>query len=83
MDWNAMTIAANAAYSPDLTHSDFYLFGHVKGVLRGESFETGQRLLPAVESFLRSLEKWTFTKVFLELMTRLERCIETESDYVG
>jgi hypothetical protein len=36
---NVMVKAANPPYSPDLAPSDFYLFGHVKGVLRGDSFE--------------------------------------------
>jgi histone-lysine N-methyltransferase SETMAR len=66
MSRNEMVIAANAPYSPDLAPSDFHLFDHVKGLLRGESFETGERLLSAVDSILRSLEKWTLTKVFLE-----------------
>jgi hypothetical protein len=33
---NAMAMAANAAYSPDLAPSDFYLFGYVKGRLERE-----------------------------------------------
>jgi hypothetical protein len=41
---NAMVVAANRPYSPALALSDFYLFGHVKGLLRGESFETGEQL---------------------------------------
>jgi histone-lysine N-methyltransferase SETMAR len=61
-----MVIAAHPPYSPDLAPSDFFLFGHVEGLLRGESFEAGERLLSAVEGILRSLEKWTLTKVFLE-----------------
>jgi hypothetical protein len=60
MAQTAMVVAAHPAYSPDLTPSDFYLLGHVKGLLRGESVEAGERLLSAVE------------KVFLEWMTRLE-----------
>jgi histone-lysine N-methyltransferase SETMAR len=80
---NVMVIAAHAPYSPDLVPSDFYLFGHVKGLLRGESFETGEQLLLAVKGILRFLEKWTLTKVFLEWMKRLERCIEINGDYVG
>jgi hypothetical protein len=48
---NAMEIAANAAYSPDLDPSDLYLFGHMKGWLGGESFEIEEQLLSAVEGF--------------------------------
>jgi hypothetical protein len=80
---NDMVIVAHPPYSPDLTPSDFYLFVHVEGLLRGESFETGERLLLAVEGISRSLEKWLLTKVFLEWMKRLERGIETDGDYVG
>jgi histone-lysine N-methyltransferase SETMAR len=78
---NEMVIAAHPPYSPDLAPSDFYLFGHVNGLLRGESFETGEQLLSAVEGILRSLEKWTATKVFLEWMTRPERYVEINGDY--
>jgi hypothetical protein len=51
---NAMVIAAHPPYSPDLAPSDFYLFGHVKRLLGGESFEAGERLLSAVEGFVKS-----------------------------
>jgi hypothetical protein len=61
-----MVIADYPPYSPDLAPSDFYLFGHVKCLLRGGSLETGEQLLLAVEGISRSLEKWTLTKVFLE-----------------
>jgi hypothetical protein len=79
---NAMAMAANAADSPDLTPSDVYLFEHMMGRLGRESFETGERLLSAVEGVLRSLEKWTLTKVSLEWMRRLEQYIETDVNYV-
>jgi hypothetical protein len=70
---NEMVIAAHHPYSPDLDPSDFYLFGHVKDLLRGGSFETGEQLLLAIEGILRSLEKGTLRKVFLEWMKRPER----------
>jgi hypothetical protein len=42
---NAIAITAHPPYSPDLAPSAFYLFGHVKGVLREEfiriRFDTG------------------------------------------
>jgi transposase len=82
MDRNPMAIAARPPYSPDLAPSYFYLFGHVKGLLRGESFETGEQLLYADDGNLRYLEKSNLSRVLLEWMTRLERCIETNGDYV-
>jgi hypothetical protein len=55
----------------------------VGGLLRGESFETGERLLSAVEGISGSFEKRTVTKIFIEWMTGLERYIETDGDHVG
>jgi hypothetical protein len=36
-----MTMAAYSPNSPDLARSDFYLFDHVKDLLREQSFEAG------------------------------------------
>jgi hypothetical protein len=63
---NEIVTAAHPPSSPDLAPSDVYLLGHVKNLLRGGSFETGECLLSAVEATLRSIEKWTLIKVFLE-----------------
>jgi hypothetical protein len=76
-------MATPPAYSRDPDPSDFYLFDHVKCLLRGESFETDEDLLSAVEVILRTLEKSTLSRLFLEWMTRLERYIETNGDHVG
>jgi hypothetical protein len=64
MAGNEMVIAAHPPYSPDLAPSEFYLLGHARGLLRGESFEAGERLISAVEGILGFFEKWTLTKVF-------------------
>jgi hypothetical protein len=77
-----MVIAAHPPYSADLAPSDFYLFGHEKCLFKGESFETGEQLLSAVDGILGSFDKWTLTKVFLEWMKRLEGSIEINDDYV-
>jgi hypothetical protein len=79
---NGIVIAGHPPDSQNLATPDFYLFSHVKGLFRGESFETGQ-VLSAVNNLLRSLEKLTLTRVFLEWMRRLERYIDTDGDYVG
>jgi hypothetical protein len=83
MAGNATVIAADPTYSPDLAPSDFYLLGHARGVLRGQSFQAGGGLLSADEGIVGSFETWTLTKVFLEWMMKIEPCIEINSDYVG
>jgi hypothetical protein len=80
---HAMAIAFHPPYSPDRAPLDFYLFDHVKGLLRGESFESEERLLAAVEGMLKSLERSTLMKVSLEWMKRPGRCVEIDGDYVG
>ena len=40
--------APHPPYSPDLAPSDFFLFGHVKGQLSGQSFKTREALLEAI-----------------------------------
>jgi hypothetical protein len=65
---NAMAIAAHTPYSPDLSPSDFYLFGHMKGWLKRESFETGERFLSAVENFLKCKEERGCTTVLGRLI---------------
>jgi hypothetical protein len=71
-------------YWPDLAPPfDFALFGHVKGLLSEKSFETREDLLSTVEVILGPLEMSTLSEVFLEWMTTLERCIQTNGDYVG
>jgi histone-lysine N-methyltransferase SETMAR len=57
MGQNAVVGAAHPTYSPDLAPSDFCLFGHVKGLPRGESFETGEQLGLAVEGIFGFLAK--------------------------
>jgi histone-lysine N-methyltransferase SETMAR len=61
---SVMVIAAHPPSSPDLAPSDFYLFGDVKGLLRGESFEAGERLVSAVEGMLEFVEKCLLRRFF-------------------
>jgi hypothetical protein len=63
---SGMRMAIHLPYSPDITPSDFYLFGHMKGRLIGESFEMGENLFSAVEVILGTLEKSILNRVFLE-----------------
>jgi hypothetical protein len=78
----AMAIATNLPYSPDLALSGFSRFGDVKGLLGGDSSETGERTLSPVEGILIP-QKGTLTKVLLEWMTKLEPCMKTHGYYIG
>jgi hypothetical protein len=82
MAQDAIAVTDLPLSSPDLAPFDFYLFGHMKELLRGESFGTGEQAISAVEGILRSLEKLILTRVFPELMKSIEQCIETDGNYV-
>jgi hypothetical protein len=76
-----MKSAPHPPYSPDITPSDFYLFGYVKRCLAGLSFEDADQLLAAVEGVLEGIKKVTLQSVFLEWMDRLRKCIATNGEY--
>jgi hypothetical protein len=57
MERNAMKRAPHPSYSLDLTSSDFYLFSHVKKLLRGYEFADREALLHAIEDILSDIEK--------------------------
>jgi hypothetical protein len=57
MERNATKKASHLLYSPDLSPSNFYLFGHVKKLLRGYEFADPEALLHAIEDILRDIEK--------------------------
>jgi hypothetical protein len=68
-------------YAPNLTASDFYLFGYVKRCFAGLSFEDADQLLAAVEVVFEGIEKVTLQAVFLEWMGRLRKCSDTNGEY--
>jgi hypothetical protein len=52
-----MKSAPHPSCSPDLTPSDFYLFGEVKRCLTDLLFEAADQLLAALEGILEGVEK--------------------------
>jgi hypothetical protein len=73
MEHKAMKRAPHLPYSLDLALSDFYLFGHVKQLLRGYEFADREAPLHAIADILRDIEKVIFENVFLSWMERLRQ----------
>jgi histone-lysine N-methyltransferase SETMAR len=71
MEGNAMKRAPHPPYSPDLAPSEFYLFGHVKQLLRGYEFADRETFLHAIEDISTGIEKVMLENVFLSWMERL------------
>ena len=62
--------APHPPYSPDLAPSDFFLFGYVKGKLRGSSFKTREELYNEIFSIINDISSQKRIEVFDEWMHR-------------
>lgn len=68
-------------YSPDLAPADFWLFPHLKQVLRGERFTSVDQLKDRIGMVLRSIPSEEFARAFQELKTRWQKCIDSGGEY--
>jgi hypothetical protein len=64
MECNAVKRAPHPPSSPDLAPSDFYLFGHVKPLLRGHELADREALLHTIEDILTGIEKVILEDIF-------------------
>jgi transposase len=68
-------------YSPDLTPSDFWLFGHVKTSLVGQTFDESEQLLEAIAEFLNEIRPPEVIVVFSHWVERVRWVLENNGDY--
>jgi hypothetical protein len=68
MDENSLNSAPYPPYSPDLTSSDFCLFGHVKRMLRGTEFRAAEAFLETVVEILSDIPLETLMDPFYQWM---------------
>jgi histone-lysine N-methyltransferase SETMAR len=83
IDFNRMKQAPHSPYSPDLSPSDLFLFGQVKGKLMGYRAETPSELLVRILVILAEIPRETLNAVFLEWMERLQKRVQIDGEYVG
>jgi hypothetical protein len=81
MEENWMIKAFHPPYSSDLAPSDFYLFGYVKHCLRGQSFETADKLFSSIEAVWMDIKKSTLNPVFLEWIEKFKQCNATNGNH--
>jgi hypothetical protein len=81
MDHNSLKRAPYHPYSPDLTPSDFYLFGYVKHQLQGREFTEGAELVSAILELLNQTPTDTLVDGFGDWIIRLQRCIDINREY--
>ena len=76
------TALPHPPYSPDLAPSDFYLFGYLKGAIRGKIFSSIEELQDDILAKISLISQKTLRKVYNEWISRLERCTCGGGEYV-
>jgi transposase len=79
---NGLERAPHPPYSPDLAPCDFYLFGYIKGQLRGQSFDDGESLLRAIEAIFQSIPRHILESVFTNWEKRLKKCFKAHGGII-
>jgi histone-lysine N-methyltransferase SETMAR len=69
-------------YSPDLTPSDFHVFGPLKEAMGGKSFRSDEEVQQAVYEWLHSQPKDFFSRGIHALPKCWNTCMECNGDYV-
>jgi transposase len=70
-------------YSPDISPSDFYLFGKVKRALVGQEIPDEVSLLHAVAEILNGISTDELQRVFRSWIERVQNVITTERGYAS
>ena len=69
-------------YSPDISPSDFWLFGKLKRELRGINVKTIEELKKITLEKLKKINKKEFSSVYRNWIERLNYVINNKGDYV-
>jgi histone-lysine N-methyltransferase SETMAR len=81
-DRNPLKRLPHPPYSPDISPSDFYLFGKVKRELIGREIPEDRDLLEAVIEILNGISTDELQRVFRSWIERVEKVIAAEGDYL-
>jgi hypothetical protein len=68
-------------YSPDLSPSDFWLFGHMKAGLAGQSFAEPEEILEGRVAFLEEVQISELRLVFHDRVERIRWVLDHNGDY--
>lgn len=69
-------------YSPDLAPSDYHLFPNMKKPLRGVRFESLNDVKRAINRWIAETPKNFFEDGLKKLVTRWDKCIQLNGDYI-
>jgi hypothetical protein len=66
--------------SPNLAPSDFWLFGHMKTSLVGQTFDELEQLLEAITEYLNEIQPPEVVAVFSHWVERVRWVLENSGD---
>jgi hypothetical protein len=78
---NRLEMAPHPPSSPDLAPSDFFLFWHVKHVLKGAEFTSEETLLAAIQRVLSDLTGDILRAAFAKWVEQLKCVAMNEGNY--
>jgi len=78
LKWNLLT---HPPYSPDLSPSDFYLFGRLKSDLQGMRFADNAAVIQTVWEWIRRQLQAFFEKGIRMFPERCQKCVDSGEGY--
>ena len=69
-------------YSLDLATSDYFLFPNLKKDIRGRHFRSNEKVVAAVEEWVRDSDPGFFSSGLMALEHRWSKCIILEGNYI-
>jgi hypothetical protein len=76
------TVLPHSPNNPDLSQSDFHLFGPLEDTLRWTRFEDDESVIHAVRTWLSEQEMSWFREGMYALISRWHKAVDIHGDYV-
>ena len=76
-----MTVIPRPPYSPDLAPSDFFMFPHMKGQMKGKRFADVSEVKKKTLEVLNNISTEEFQKCFQQWEKRWHKRIESKGQY--
>ena len=76
-----ITLLEHPACSPDLAHSDFFLFPKIKEILKGRHFDDIDDIRSNTAAALKAIPQNQFQNCFEGWTRRWQRCIASQGEY--
>jgi hypothetical protein len=80
-DENSIIHVPRPPYSPDLAPSDFWLFGHIKAALAGQTFPGPEDRLFSIQGFLSEIQGYELEFVLHHWIEPVQWVLDNVGDF--